>query len=122
MLEQKYRTMYQKLLVEPVLKCLPTWLTPIHITLLSALLGLLFIPAMVSQQKGLAVIIILISGYLDTVDGSLARARQQSSDIGAVLDIMADRVVECAILTGFFLAYPSHQLLIFLMLLACLPK
>ena len=107
MLEQKARKYYQSVLVEPILTIIPQSISPLHITLLSAVIGLAFIPALLFNQSLIAIIILLLSGYLDTVDGSLARARKQCSNFGSVMDIMADRIVECAVILAFFLRAPA---------------
>ena len=117
MLEQSFRDIYQKILVAPVLPLLPQSVTPQYITALSAVLGFAFIPAILLNQPLWAIIFLVLSGYCDTLDGSLARARNQSSAKGAVLDIMADRFVECSVLLGLFLCDPENNgLWIFLML------
>ncbi|MGB5822594.1 MAG: CDP-alcohol phosphatidyltransferase family protein [Proteocatella sp.] len=41
-----------------------------------------------------AIILLWISGLLDAVDGQMARKLNQSSDIGALMDILFDRIVE----------------------------
>lgn len=50
-----------------------------------------------------------LSGFCDTLDGSLARAKNLSSPRGAVLDIVSDRLVELAILIGLYLYAPQER-------------
>lgn len=120
MLEHSIRSRYQSVLVEPILNFIPLNITPTHITVFSAIIGLAFIPALLLGSPWLAIIVLLLSGYLDTLDGSLARLRNQSSDLGSVLDIMADRIVECAVMAAFFLRSPSHAGSVIAMLIASL--
>ena len=44
--------------------------------------------------------LILGIGFLDAVDGSVARATGKPTELGAVLDAFADRVSEAALLVG----------------------
>ena len=44
-----------------------------------------------------AVIVLWISGYLDAVDGAMARRSNSSSSFGTLLDIVSDRIVEVGI-------------------------
>lgn len=121
MLEQRLRKHYQKLLIEPVLAFLPSTVSPIHITLLSLIIGLLFLPALLLDFPLIAIAILLCSGYLDTLDGSLARYRKQSTNLGSVLDIMADRIVECCVMLAFFLNHSvQHGFAVVMMLITSL--
>jgi phosphatidylglycerophosphate synthase len=53
-----------------------------------------------------AVLALWISGFLDAVDGSIARKTQTSSPWGTVLDITFDRVVEISIILGLAYRFP----------------
>lgn len=53
---------------------------------------LLYMPGVVSKVAAFALILLLIG--LDGVDGWVARRRGEVSDLGAVMDIAIDRVVE----------------------------
>ncbi len=50
-----------------------------------------------------------LSGYCDTLDGTVARFQQHSTPAGTVLDIVADRIVECAIVIGLFSLMPQTR-------------
>ena len=69
MLEQVARGQYQKYLIEPILNFMPLKVSPIHITGLAAVVGVSFIPALLYGPAWLAVIILVLSGYLDSLDG-----------------------------------------------------
>jgi phosphatidylglycerophosphate synthase len=120
MLEQSVRNKYQTLFVEPILSFIPLTITPVHLTILSAIVGIFFIPALLFCSPFMAITILLFSGYLDTLDGSLARVRNQTSDFGSILDIMADRIVECAVMAAFFLRSPNDAGSVIAMIIASL--
>ncbi len=65
-----------------------------------------------------AIAFLLLSGYLDTLDGSLARRCNKTSPFGAALDIISDRIVESAAILGLFLVEPGARGLPCLMMLA----
>lgn len=117
MLEKKFRDLYQKVYIDPVLKLFANT-QPLVITLLSGIVGLLVIPALYLKHQYVAVIILLISGYLDTLDGSLARFYNLTSKIGGALDIVTDRIVECSVMLALFLFDPSRGIFCVLMLIA----
>ncbi|MDF1758341.1 MAG: CDP-alcohol phosphatidyltransferase family protein [Legionellaceae bacterium] len=121
MLEESVRPSYQKLFVDPLIKLIANKVSPNTITLLSLLSGILFIPLMLTKHNYLAILFLLFSGYLDTVDGTLARHQNICSEIGAVIDIMADRIVEISVIFTFYLISPDkHGLATMLMLASCL--
>jgi phosphatidylglycerophosphate synthase len=111
MLEHTLRRHYQQILVDPLLPYMPHYLTPLSVTWLSGIFGILFIPFLLFSKPLIAISCLLISGFLDTVDGSLARFRNKSSDFGSVMDIMMDRVVEFAVLFSLYLCNPSSRAL-----------
>ena len=109
MIEKFLRPAYQTLLVEPLAKHLPVAVTPDHITLLSLVTGLLAGVAIAFACPVLALLLLLLSGYCDTLDGTLARQRGQSSKRGAMLDIIGDRLVEFAVIAGLYAFAPAER-------------
>lgn len=103
MLELYLRPVYQKTFELFLAKQVARWLTPLQITILACITGFLIIPALFYQQTVLALCLLLASGILDTLDGSVARLTNQHSDSGAMLDIISDRFVEFFIILGLFL-------------------
>ncbi len=78
---------------------LPTQLTLVRILLTFFLMGLLFVPGWPAK---LAVVAgFLGAGATDWLDGYLARRWRQTSDLGALLDPIADKVL----VLGLFLAF-----------------
>ncbi|WP_041121365.1 CDP-alcohol phosphatidyltransferase family protein [Jeotgalibacillus alimentarius] len=54
----------------------------------------------------LAVIVLWLSGFLDAVDGSMARATK-TSPFGTVMDVTFDRIVEISVILGVAFLYPD---------------
>jgi archaetidylinositol phosphate synthase len=102
MLETKLRPLYQKICVDPIAKRLPASVQPHAITLLACLIGILTAPVLIAGYPVFACCLLLLSGYLDTLDGTLARLSNNSSSMGTLFDITADRIVEIAVVLGLF--------------------
>ncbi len=110
MLEKYVSRAYQRILIIPVVKHLSKWRWhPNTITLIACLTGLTIPLALWYGRSACAVILLIVSGYLDSVDGVLARARQCQSELGAALDISSDRLVEFAIVFGLLIIDPSTR-------------
>jgi CDP-diacylglycerol--glycerol-3-phosphate 3-phosphatidyltransferase len=54
-------------------------------------------------------IVVLVSGLFDFLDGALARLAGRATRFGALLDSVADRVAEAAILLGLLLFYTRRD-------------
>lgn len=120
MIEKYLRPLYQKVAVCPALSIIEKytdWM-PSHITFLSVVFGLVSAVFISFHSLWLSSIFLLLSGYCDTLDGSLARQQNTSSAKGAVLDIVGDRVVEAAIIFGLFLVAPQVRGITALLMLA----
>jgi len=109
MIEQSLRQSYQRIFIDPFLQIWGHKISPIFITFLAAIFGLLFIPAFLTGHAILAICLLLASGYCDTLDGSLARHQQKTTPLGSVLDIMADRLVEFSVILAFYLINPIQN-------------
>ncbi len=104
MIDSRLRSLYQKALVDPILSSpIVSKFTPTTVTFLGLLFGILTAPLLALGLNSIAILSLLISGFLDTLDGSLARAQKSSSPTGAAFDITADRVVEFSVLFGLLL-------------------
>lgn len=71
---------------------LPNLITLLRIPLLAIIIGMLYSPSPGTRFAASGLIIVLI--LMDTLDGIIARATKQTSLLGSVLDIAADRAVE----------------------------
>jgi len=82
---------------------------PVTITIVGLVWGVLAGVAAGLALNVLAIILLLASGYCDMLDGTIARIRNQSTDIGSVLDIMSDRVVEVSMVIGLCAINPAMR-------------
>lgn len=89
------------------------------VTILALLLGIFASILLYFDQNIIAVLILWLSGYLDAVDGAIARKTNSSSSFGTVLDITSDRIVEIGIIlvTGIKFVDVRFNLII---LLSCI--
>lgn len=58
----------------------------------------------------LGLVALLLSGLFDVLDGSMARLSGKSSNTGAYMDLIFDRMVEAAFIIGYFLYMPHIAL------------
>jgi len=115
-IDSKWRGGYQKVCVEP-LQPLIQRLHPSFLTLLALLFGLLIPLFCLLKDPLLAALSLILSGYCDTLDGTVARLRGLASPIGAVYDLSADRIVEFATILGIFLLAPESRGLLCLLMM-----
>lgn len=110
MIDTYYRASFQKALVNPLLPYLLK--NDIHanqLTLFSLISGIAVIPCLVLGLTVPALLFLVVSGYLDVLDGSVARSRKETSPYGAVFDIVSDRVVEFSVVFGLYLVQPEQR-------------
>ncbi len=74
---------------------------PNQVTMLALLLGISTSIFIYFDRPLLGLVILWISGYLDAVDGAMARKSNSSSSFGTVLDIVSDRIVEVSMIIVF---------------------
>ena len=120
MLESHIRPIYQRTLVDPLARVLCPWsfLSANRISIISGVLGLFVLAALALGHPWMAVGFLWLSGYLDTLDGTLARMRRSASPFGSVLDIFADRVVEASCVIGLYLMLPASRGFLCLLMLS----
>ena len=111
MFDKYLRPFFQTLFVDPIAKFLTrsTFITPLFLTSLGCFVGLSAALAIWYQTPWLAFFALLLSGYLDLLDGTLARLQDKSTPIGSVLDFFSDRVVDFAILLALFGIAPHER-------------
>lgn len=83
---------------------------PVTVSLWSLGLGLAAAGCLVPGWTLGFVALLWLSGLLDAVDGSLARMQGRASRIGALIDIVCDRVVEVGIILVLGLCFPEVRL------------
>jgi phosphatidylglycerophosphate synthase len=64
--------------------------------------------AFAARSPGWGILLVAISAALDALDGALARESGQPTLLGGVSDLVADRVVESAVIIG--IAWPNSAL------------
>jgi phosphatidylglycerophosphate synthase len=109
MIEPYIRPFYQTLLGNPLARIMGKVLSPNAVTLMGIGVGVMIVPALYYQCSVLSLILLGLSGILDTLDGTVARLFHKTSHFGSVLDIVGDRIVEFGIVLGLFLVDPEHR-------------
>ena len=111
MFDKYLRPLFQTLFVDPIAKFLShfSFITPLFLTSLSCFVGLSAALAIWYQALWIALAALLLSGYLDLLDGTLARLQEKSTPIGSVLDFFSDRVVDLAIVLALFGIAPLER-------------
>lgn len=84
-------------------------LTANGVTIIAMLLGLLSGVLVALGFNIVAVLVLWFSGYLDAVDGTIARKTKSSSPFGTVMDITFDRMVEGAVILGVAYKYTEFS-------------
>jgi len=120
MLNTHERFTYQSRLLNPLLHW-PIWqkIHPHTITIAGCLVGMAIWPLLMMHWTVLAVIALLLTGFLDTLDGAIARYYRLTSPQGAALDIFCDRIVEFSIFMGLYEVDPETRALPVLVMLGC---
>lgn len=119
MLDSNFYFSYQKILINPILKLkILKKFHPNIITLFSCLFGIFSFFLIITHHKYLAASSLLLSGYFDTLDGSIARFTNQKSNLGSVLDIFSDRIVEMLTFIALFLVAPQNRAIFTIIMLA----
>lgn len=106
MIDSYCRKPYQTICINPVLPFF-RHLHPQTVTLIGCAFGLAVFPLLFFNFPWLAFFALVLSGFLDTLDGSLARYLHLTSPKGAFLDIVCDRAVECSVVLGLFFVHPE---------------
>lgn len=114
MIEKALRGTYQTFFVDIIARKIRC--SPYYMTLLAVLSGIFCAISIAGGQKGVAIILLCLSGFFDTLDGTVARLHNQTSPLGSVLDIVSDRFVEWLVLFGLYCYAPDRAILVILML------
>ncbi|HCU05396.1 MAG: hypothetical protein A2X77_04060 [Gammaproteobacteria bacterium GWE2_42_36] len=106
MLEAYFRSYYQKWLVDDVAKCISQFISPNLITVYGMLFGIVTAILLGLHHPYWALVSLIISGYLDSLDGTIARLTVRSTPFGSALDIICDRIVEFSVILGLYFVDP----------------
>jgi phosphatidylglycerophosphate synthase len=83
-------------------------ISPNGYTCLSGVFGLMGMYCLITQKLAWAIIFFFSGGFLDFIDGAVARNKNASTKVGAYLDTIFDRYVEGMIFFGLlFLPLPT---------------
>ena len=107
MLDTRARKPLDKVFTPMAKGVLRLGLRPGHVTALALATGLGAGVALYAQLPFLAVGLLWLSGLMDVMDGSMARLSGSQSLLGAVLDVVCDRVVELGIVWALALRHPG---------------
>lgn len=118
MLDTHGRAIVQPIISKTAQSLLNFGLRANHVTYLAFFVGITASVLVYLGQPIAGVAILWISGFLDAVDGSMARLSKSSSSWGTVLDVTFDRVVEAGILVALALRHPEPKVLILFLFLA----
>jgi len=88
-------------LTQPAVRILArTSITPTAITWLGFLLAVGAAALIITGHLFAAGLVVLLAGFLDILDGALARHKNRATHFGAVLDSTLDRLAEAVLLLG----------------------
>ena len=90
-------------------------LNPNHVTWFAFLIGSSSGVLIYKNNFWWAIVVLWISGFLDAVDGSMARQNEQTTAWGTLLDITFDRIVEISYIIGLALCFPASRLYLIFM-------
>ena len=100
----RFRQLYEETTIPLGFVCIRLGFTPNMLTLLSLLFGGLSAFAIARRAFWLGVVLILLMGLADMLDGATARAGGTASSYGTVLDHVVDRYAEFLLLLGVMLS------------------
>jgi len=92
-------------------------MTPNQVTVLAFIIGITASVGVYFDYNIVACLLLWISGFLDAVDGAMARTSNNSTPWGTLLDITFDRIVEISIIIS--LALKFNQLVFNYLILTC---
>jgi archaetidylinositol phosphate synthase len=115
MLDTHARRWVQPVIGRTAKALLKLGLTADQVTWIAFLIGLSTGALIYFDHPIIAVILLWLSGYLDAVDGSMAREQQKSTSWGTLLDMTFDRIVELSVIIGLAARFPEAQFLLLLL-------
>lgn len=85
-------------------------MTPNNITITGFILGLLPFLFIYFDKPLVAVTFLWVSGFMDAVDGEMARISNNSTPWGTIMDVTFDRLVELGVVLAIALKQPQCRL------------
>jgi phosphatidylglycerophosphate synthase len=84
-------------------------ITPNALTFINLALNIVAAYVIATGHFLLGGVLVLVAGLFDLLDGALARFTKQTTRFGAILDSVADRISEAAILCGLLIWYIPQE-------------
>lgn len=98
----RLRNNINEIIIKVAKICQKLRITPNYITLLGLILSLLAIPSALFKNYSLLFLVIVISSFMDVLDGAVARLNNQITTFGGVLDSVCDRIEELSFLFSLY--------------------
>lgn len=98
---------WQRVIVEPTARFLPSWLTPDALSLSRLALAAGVAATLLKDRPGWALVLYLLALATDALDGGVARLRMQATPFGARLDPTIDKALHGVLFVAFFPAFPE---------------
>ncbi len=117
MLDTRGRKYFDKIFDKSGGMLIDKGLSPTNVTIIAATIGIVGAISFSFGSVILPIILLWLSGFLDAVDGSMARQSRRVSPVGTLLDIWLDRLVEISYIISF--AIVCSEATFSLMILAC---
>jgi len=97
-------------ITDPVVRILSkSGITPNALTFINLALNIIAAYVIAAGHFLLGGVLVLVAGLFDLLDGALARFTKQTTRFGAILDSVADRISEAAILCGLLIWYIPQE-------------
>lgn len=100
---------HDRLLAQTILKLIPSWVVPNHLTMVRLLCVPFVLSAVNDRMWEWVLVLFLFAASTDVLDGSLARTRKQITMWGTVADPVADKALVGSV-TLVFVATQIHPL------------
>ena len=106
----RLRERFRKIMAPIGRKLSRTGITPNALSVIGLLLGLTVAYAYGVEATIIGALFIILIGFVDMLDGAVARATDRTTRFGTVLDHVLDRYVECFIVLGIIYGGYVHWL------------
>lgn len=108
---------YLDFVITPIARVLAgIGISPNALTILGFISSILTAVAFAYKELTCAFYLLLVTSFLDAIDGAVAKAADKTSKFGGFLDSVLDRYSDAFILLGLMLYLQKHYMLIFIVL------
>lgn len=111
---QQFQQSADRFWQKTVIRILPIWITPNHLSAGRLALVPLILILIFLGYYPLGLTLFALIALTDSLDGALARHRQQITPLGLILDPLADKLLIIGSLLVFLIYYPFPELIIYL--------